>query len=140
VLTSTEPSSGITLHTHQRAAIKATVKGLVDHDRGQLVMACGTGKTITAIKLAEALGVRRVLVLVPSLSLLAQIYRDWQEHSAAPFGSVAVCSDDSVTASDAAALACRPTGVGGTPTRRASAMSPPCPIEHYFSRFCRLDA
>jgi len=41
------------------------------------MMACGTGKALAACFLAEKLTARRVLVLVPSLSLLAQTLREW---------------------------------------------------------------
>jgi predicted helicase len=58
-------------------------------------MACGTGKTLAACFLAEALAARRVLVLVPSLSLLAQTLREWAV--TAEFSYLAVCSDDTVT-------------------------------------------
>ena len=62
---------------HQRKAVNAVVKGYRTADRGQLMMACGTGKTLAACFLAEKLAARRVLVLVPSLSLLAQTLREW---------------------------------------------------------------
>jgi hypothetical protein len=45
-------------------------------DRGQLITACGTGKTLTALFISEKLAADRTLVLVPSLSLLAQTLRD----------------------------------------------------------------
>jgi superfamily II DNA or RNA helicase len=53
------------------------VKGFGAHDRGQMIMACGTGKTLAALFVAEHLKARRTLVLVPSLSLLAQTMREW---------------------------------------------------------------
>ncbi len=55
---------------HQAEALDAILKGLEDHDRVTSVMACGTGKTLTALWLAERLDARRVLVLVPSLALI----------------------------------------------------------------------
>src|SRR4051794_39888258 len=82
---------------HQQAAIRAAMLGLEDHDRGQLVMACGTGKTLTALRFAETRGADRVLVLLPSLSLLAQTLREWLEQSRTPFRPIAVCSDPTVT-------------------------------------------
>ena len=48
-----------------------------DIDRGQLVMACGTGKTLAALSSPSELASKRTLVLVPSLSLLAQTLREW---------------------------------------------------------------
>ena len=55
---------------HQTEALDAILQGLEDHDRVTSVMACGTGKTLTALWLAERLDARRILVLVPSLALL----------------------------------------------------------------------
>ena len=55
---------------HVREAINATVRGFADQERGQLIMACGTGKTLAAMWIAERLESKRTLVLVPSLSLL----------------------------------------------------------------------
>ena len=62
------------LRPHQQAALDATLNGFQSADRGKLIMACGTGKTFTSLKIAEALAGKgkRVLFLVPSLSLLSQ--------------------------------------------------------------------
>lgn len=38
---------------HQATAIEKTLEGFKTHDRGKLIMACGTGKTFTALRLAE---------------------------------------------------------------------------------------
>jgi predicted helicase len=62
---------------HQAAAIKDVVRGFCRHERGQLIMACGTGKTLTALWIAEKLASRRTLVLVPSLSLISQTLIEW---------------------------------------------------------------
>jgi superfamily II DNA or RNA helicase len=80
---------------HQRQAVAAIVPGFRSHDRGQLLMACGTGKTLVGAFVAQALGARRVLVLVPSLSLLGQTLREWA--AAIDFDYLAVCSDQTVT-------------------------------------------
>lgn len=67
-------------------------------ERGKLIMACGTGKTFTSLKIAEELAGRggRVLFLVPSLSLLSQTLTEWTQESAVPLHSFAVCSDSDV--------------------------------------------
>jgi predicted helicase len=70
---------------HVREAIKATVKGFKGSDRGQLLMACGTGKTLAAMWIAERLGSKRALILLPSLSLLAQTLREWNANASKPF-------------------------------------------------------
>ncbi|MGA4073548.1 DEAD/DEAH box helicase [Ralstonia nicotianae] len=86
------------LRPHQTNALNAVVHGLADADRGKLIMACGTGKTFTSLKVAEALAGagKRVLFLVPSLSLLSQSLTEWTQESATPLHSFAVCSDSDV--------------------------------------------
>jgi len=83
---------------HQRDAIHCVRDGLAKADRGKLIMACGTGKTFTALKIAEDLaGTRgRVLFLVPSLALMQQTVREWSIDSGIPLRSFAVCSDAQV--------------------------------------------
>lgn len=81
---------------HQRAAVKAVVNGFDAADRGQLIMACGTGKTLTSLFITEKLDAQRVLVLVPSLSLLKQTMHAWRSNTSREFDSLPVCSDDTV--------------------------------------------
>jgi predicted helicase len=80
---------------HQRAAIDDVVKGFNKHDRGKLIMACGTGKTFTSLRLAEQLvgPGGKVLFLVPSISLLSQSVREWVIESELDIRPLAVCSD-----------------------------------------------
>lgn len=86
------------LRDHQKSALNATVHGLADADRGKLIMACGTGKTYTSLKIAETLAGagKRVLFLVPSLSLLSQTLTEWTQESETALHSFAVCSDSDV--------------------------------------------
>ena len=86
------------LRPHQQDALNAVRDGLAEGDRGKLVMACGTGKTFTGLKIAEHLvGVgKSVLFLVPSLSLMSQTIREWTIDSKTPLSSFAVCSDAQV--------------------------------------------
>jgi superfamily II DNA or RNA helicase len=81
---------------HQRHALKAVTAGFTNESRGQLVMACGTGKTRVALAVAEALGSQRTLVLVPSLLLVAQTAREWALDARLSFRSLFICSDESV--------------------------------------------
>lgn len=83
---------------HQREAIQCIRDGLATADRGKLIMACGTGKTFTALKVAEDLAGKggRVLLLVPSLALMQQTVREWSIDSGVPLRSFAVCSDTQV--------------------------------------------
>ncbi len=83
------------LLAHQRDALTEVAKGLADADRGKLIMACGTGKTFTSLKIAEAIGGRgkRVLFMVPSLALMSQTVREWTNDTVTPIRAFAVCSD-----------------------------------------------
>ena len=86
---------------HQKAAIKAAkahfLKG--GASRGKLLMPCGTGKSLTAFWIAQALDARSILVAVPSLSLIKQSLLDWTREFIA-HGEVpewlCVCSDETV--------------------------------------------
>lgn len=86
------------LRPHQTSARTNVMLGFQTADRGKLIMACGTGKTFTSLKIAEeAAGKgKRVLFLVPSLSLLSQTLTEWTQESAIPLHSFAVCSDAEV--------------------------------------------
>ena len=83
------------LRPHQQAAFDDVTNGLKDRDRGKLIMACGTGKTFTALRIAEAIaGVGgRTLYLVPSISLFQQSMREWATQHAVPHRYVGICSD-----------------------------------------------
>ena len=86
------------LRDHQQTALNAVVKGLASAERGKLIMACGTGKTFTSLKIAESMAGKGkvVLFLVPSLSLLSQTLTEWTQESQTPLHSFAVCSDSEV--------------------------------------------
>lgn len=86
------------LRPHQETAVKNVLKGLEMADRGKLIMACGTGKTFTSLKIAEAqVGEGKcVLFLVPSLALLSQTLTEWTQQSETKLHSFAVCSDAEV--------------------------------------------
>lgn len=86
------------LRGYQETAIHNVKHGLSNADRGKLIMACGTGKTFTALRLAEQVADKggRVLFLVPSLNLLSQTLTEWTQESAIPLHCYAVCSDSEV--------------------------------------------
>ena len=83
------------LRPHQQQALDDVTNGFKEHDRGKLIMACGTGKTFAALRIAEkTAGVGgRVLYLVPSISLFQQTMREWAEQRAVPHRYVGICSD-----------------------------------------------
>ncbi|MDJ0357246.1 DEAD/DEAH box helicase family protein [Paenarthrobacter sp. PH39-S1] len=99
----TDPSKAPRLHekkqlrTHQHEAVNAAMKGFLDNDRGKLIMACGTGKTFTSLKIAERVaeqeGHARILFLVPSLALMSQSLKEWSDETELPMHAYAVCSD-----------------------------------------------
>ncbi|WP_051482754.1 restriction endonuclease, partial [Thioalkalivibrio sp. HK1] len=101
-LTQDEPESIIAdsaakhrLRAHQSQAIADIRKGFASHDRGRLIMACGTGKTFTALRLAEEMaGIgARVLYLVPSISLMQQSMRAFAEQKSIEHRYIGICSD-----------------------------------------------
>jgi superfamily II DNA or RNA helicase len=81
---------------HQLEAIEVVAKKLMDTDKGQLIMACGTGKTFTTLWIKERLSATSTLVLLPSLSLLSQTLHEWTMACNESFEALCVCSDDSV--------------------------------------------
>ena len=83
------------LRPHQKAAFDDVTNGFKGHDRGKLIMACGTGKTFAALRIAEAVaGIGgRTLYLVPSISLLQQSMREWATQREMPHRYVGICSD-----------------------------------------------
>ncbi len=81
---------------HQIEAITVFSLNLLNADRGQLIMACGTGKTYVTLWIKECLAAERTLVLVPSLGLLSQLLREWTFAAATPFEVLCVCSDQTV--------------------------------------------
>lgn len=87
---------------HQQMAIDKAIEGFKTHDRGKLIMACGTGKTFTALRLAERVaeengGKARILFLVPSISLLSQTLKEWTAQGRLDMRAFAVCSDSKVS-------------------------------------------
>lgn len=83
---------------HQLKAINAAQAHFQNHNRGKLIMACGTGKTFTSLRIAEKLfPTGKILFLVPSISLLSQILHEWATYAQNPFNYICVCSDKTVS-------------------------------------------
>ena len=83
---------------HQLNAINSAQIYFQNHNRGKLIMACGTGKTYTSLKIAEKLFPNgKILFLVPSISLLGQILHEWATFAENPFNYICVCSDETVS-------------------------------------------
>jgi predicted helicase len=87
-----------TLRPHQTKALEKVISGFAASDRGKLIMACGTGKTFTSLKIAETLvpSTGSVLFLVSSISLLSQTLREWSTEAEKPLHNIVVCSDTKV--------------------------------------------
>ena len=83
---------------HQKIAVKKVIEGFTVHDRGKLIMACGTGKTFTSLRIAESLvpdgGL--ILYLVPSIALVSQTLSEWIRESEGLLHPFVVCSDTTV--------------------------------------------
>jgi superfamily II DNA or RNA helicase len=99
----------------QKVAAENVRKALAKGGRAQIVMACGTGKTVTMLLAAEALDAQRVLVLAPTLLLVKQLRDEWvsKRRPDREWASLAVCSDigDGIDASEIA-----PAEFGAPPT------------------------
>jgi superfamily II DNA or RNA helicase len=99
----------------QKVAAENVRKALAKGGRAQIVMACGTGKTVTMLLAAEALDAQRVLVLAPTLLLVKQLRDEWvsKRRPDREWASLAVCSDigDGMDASEIA-----PAEFGAPPT------------------------
>lgn len=100
-------SKPFTIREHQQQAIDQThayfkideAIGQPAHTRGKLIMACGTGKTFTSLRIAEneTGGRGLVLFLVPSIALLGQTLRSWLQQALEPMMAVCICSDPQVS-------------------------------------------
>lgn len=84
---------------HQQKAINCVHEYFKTRDRGKLIMACGTGKTFTSLKIAENETQSNgfVLFLVPSIALLGQTLRAWSAQADIPIHAVCICSDGQVS-------------------------------------------
>ena len=88
----TEPK---VLRCDQEKVCNDVITGFENNTRGKILMACGTGKTITSLRIAEKLKCKTVLYLVPSISLIQQTMREWSDNSLGRYQYIAVCSDGS---------------------------------------------
>ena len=86
---------------HQEKAIAVFHEHFQTKDRGKLIMACGTGKTFTSLKIMEKEtgGRGLVLFLAPSIALVGQTLREWTAESSIPIFPICICSDPEVSKS-----------------------------------------
>nr|MCA8833818.1 DEAD/DEAH box helicase family protein [Pseudomonadota bacterium] len=90
-----EIKDGKTPRDDQQTAIDAVITKFKTEDRGKMIMACGTGKTFTSLRIAEDMGGagKTVLYMVPSLALMSQTVREWKYDARTEFNAFSVCSD-----------------------------------------------
>lgn len=91
--------AGKTMRPHQIDALTKAHEYFENHDRGKMIMACGTGKTYTSLKIVEneTKGKGLVLYMVPSIALLSQGLKSWTEDSQYKLKPVCICSDASAS-------------------------------------------
>ena len=82
---------------HQVETIQSALTHFKTNNLGQMIHACGTGKTLTALWIKEALKPKNTIVYVPSLSLLKQILEEWTKHKSSNFSIKCVCSEQSIS-------------------------------------------
>lgn len=89
-----------TIRPHQQNALENTHKHFQTENRGKLIMACGTGKTFTSLRIAEHETNNKglILFLVPSIALLGQSLREWTAEAIEPIQAICICSDAQVSA------------------------------------------
>lgn len=87
------------LKPHQKTALENTNEHFKAEDRGKLIMACGTGKTFTSLRIAEheTNGKGIILFLVPSIALLGQTLREWSAFAKEPINAICICSDPEIS-------------------------------------------
>lgn len=84
-------------HSYQQEAVDAIEARFEDHERGKLILPCGTGKSVVALWAAERIVGEggRVLYVVPSISLMGQTMREWATQRRTDQRYIGVCSDSS---------------------------------------------
>ena len=87
------------LKPHQDEALQKALGHFAENDRGQMIMACGTGKTLTSLRIAEAMTNESgwVLFLVPSIALLSQTLIEWNNQIQGSLAPICICSDEKIS-------------------------------------------
>ena len=82
---------------YQETIIREVTKGLEVENRGKMIAACGTGKTLTALWITEQISCDTVLFLAPSITLVKQTLESWTDQASKSFAYICICSDNTVT-------------------------------------------
>ncbi|MCF8341359.1 MAG: DEAD/DEAH box helicase family protein [Chitinophagaceae bacterium] len=87
------------LYPHVVEVRDKVVEYFKDNERGRLIMACGTGKTMTSLKIAEKQTNNKgtILFLVPSIALIGQTLKEWSSQADEPINPICICSDPEIT-------------------------------------------
>lgn len=135
----TRVSGALELRPNQVQALADLTRAFAVHDRAQLVSPCGSGKTITSASYAAASEAGRVLVLVPSLALLAQTLREWRRVPGWSFDALVVCSDPTTSAGVAERAEDSDPGAGphdavDFTSQRARVTTDPAEVDRFWHR------
>ncbi len=84
-------------YDHQTKIINDVIEKLSVEDRGKIIAACGTGKTLTSLWIVEAMKAETVLFLAPSIALVKQTLESWADQAKVTFTYLCVCSDNTVS-------------------------------------------
>ena len=117
-------AAALTPEPHQREAFDAVAAALPRGGRTQIVMACGTGKTLVGRWAAQGHAAQTVAVFCPSLALVAQTIREWRNAHGWPFEAIVVCSDPTTAEGLVNARTATRRHHGGPATVRRSPPSP----------------
>ena len=87
------------LRKHQQKALDSFHEHFKTANRGRLIMACGTGKTFTSLRIAEneTNNSGLILFLVPSIALLGQTLNEWSTFAQKPIKPICICSDAEIS-------------------------------------------
>ncbi len=83
------------LRPHQKEAYHRAIEHFKNHSRGKMIMACGTGKTFTSLKISEKLVSQKGVMVycVPSIALISQTLKEYLDHTIRKIYPICVCSD-----------------------------------------------
>lgn len=84
----------------QKRMIDDVISGFEKNDRGKLIAACGTGKTLSSMWISQGLNANRILFIAPSLALIKQTLEEWTQNYGSKLDYACVCSDTTVVGGD----------------------------------------
>ena len=86
---------------YQIEAIEAIKNGFKDNNRATAVMACGTGKTLVALWVAESIKAKTIVVYMLSLMLIKQTVDAWNDNTEWDnYSYMAICCDNKLLDDD----------------------------------------